>query len=309
MDSSKRMPLAFAIAIGIIAALVYYYANGLVPRYQYRTDVSVGEFARGDSLDPIEPAAVMEVFVRDTLLIAPTTDELKKLGVREAGSSALITVIEAGKSLRIRSTAAESDVALVKAVHQFVADGILNRLKGRATYLKSRLEGRLAEAQEKLQFALNDLAVFSEIGSDAKASEGRVRELARNLSNEISEHDRPQQSPSPPAAAEGEGPDLSKRGQLAMYQKLGLAEIPLLRAKSAQTIVDLEQAVAQLRQAIRDLNEQIAVFREPAVTLFMERSISPVGSSRLLTLLVGLLTCVATFVAVLTLRRWSRKAF
>jgi hypothetical protein len=297
VDSRQRKPLVFAIAIGIVAACAYYYASGLFPKYEYRSDIFLGEFAADNSFQPLEPPVSTEFFVRDTLLIAPTTDELTRLGVTDMRSSVLVTVIEAGKSLRIRTTAAEADVARIKAIHQFVADRILDRLRGRAGYVKARLESRLSEAQESLQFLTHILAIVSEIGSNAKANEARVQELARKLDDEISKHDRSQQGSSPPAAAaEGEGLGLSRRGQLAMYQKLGLAEIPLLRATSAKTIIDLEQSAARSRQVIKDLNEQLAVFREPAVTQFALRSVSSVGSSRLLTLLVGL---VAGFMAYL----------
>jgi hypothetical protein len=303
VELSKRKPLVFALAIGFVVACVYYFASGLFPKYEYRTDIFLGEFAVENGLQPLEPSATTELFVRDTLLIAPTTEELTRLGVREIRSSVLVTVIEAGKSLRIRSTAAEDDVARIKAVHQFVADGILNRLKGRAAFVKARLESRLSEVQERLQFVSNNLVVLSEIVSDAKASEARVLELARHLADEISELDRSQRDSSPPAAtAEGEGLGLGNRRQLAMYQKLGLAEIPMLRATSARTIVDLQQSAAQSRQVIKDLNEQLAAFREPAVTQFMLRSVSPEGSGRLLTLLVGLVAGFMTFFAARAFR-------
>jgi hypothetical protein len=258
----------------------------------------VGEFVRDDVFQPFEPAAVTESFVRDSLLIAPTTEELKKLGVMETGSSVLVTVVEAGKTLRIRSTAAEGDVARTKAVHQFIADGILNRLKGRAMYAKARLERRLLEAQERLGFASKNLAIFSEILSDAKTSEATIRELARQLANEISENSRSQQGSSPPIAATDATDGLTRRGQLTVYQRLGFAEIPSLQANSATTVVDLEQSAAQSQQVITDLNAQLAVFREPVVTQFMVRSISPAGSSsRLLTLLVGLVAGFTTYFA------------
>jgi hypothetical protein len=262
----------------------------------------MGEAARDDAFQPFEPATVTESFVRDSLLIAPTTEELKKLGVRETGSNVLVSVMEAGKSLRIRSTASEDDVARVKAVHQFVADGILNRLKARATYAKARLESRLSEAQERLRLASNGLAIFSEILSDAKASEATIRELARQLANETSEH----YSSPPIAATDGTEPiGLTKRGQLTMYQRLGLTEIPSLRADSARTIIDLEQSAAQSRQVIKDLNAQVAVFREPVVTQFMVRSTSPAGSSsRLLTLLVGLVAGFTTYFAARVVQKW-----
>ncbi|MGB8398417.1 hypothetical protein, partial [Bradyrhizobium sp.] len=87
------------------------------------------------------------------------------------------------------------------------------------------------------------------------------------------------------------------RGQLAMYQKLGLAEIPFLRADSARTVVALGQTVTQTRQTIKDLKDQIAVFREPAVTQFVSRSVSPTRPGFLMPLLVGLVAGLAAFFA------------
>jgi hypothetical protein len=309
MESNKRNSLWFAGAVGLIAALAYS-AIGVLPSYEYRTDVFVGEYATDDGFQSFEPVAATERFVLDTLLTAPTNEELRKLGVREARLGAIISVVEAGKVIRIQTVAAEDGIERLKAIHSFVADGILARLKPRAMYVRARLDTRLSSAEESLKSASNNQAVFSEIVADAKASEARTREQARKLAEQIATLDGSEQGSPPPAGArENAGNETAEpniRGQLAMYQKLGLAEIPFLRADSARTIVALEQTINQSRQTIKDLTDQVAVFREPAVTQFLSRSHSPTRPGRLMQLLVGLVAGLAAFfVARIILRRIS----
>jgi uncharacterized coiled-coil protein SlyX len=308
MDLSKRKSLLFAVAGGLIAALAYF-ASGVFPSYEYRTDVFVGEHATDDGFQSFEPVSATELFVRDTLLFAPATEELIKFGVKEPRLFAIITIVEGGQTIRIHSVSAENDIDRVKAVHRFVADGILTRLKPRAAYVRARLDNRLSSAEEGLKFASNNLAIFSEIVADAKASEAETLEQARKLTHQIQELDRSEQDSARPARTGGgegtgnEATDLSIRGQLAMYQKLGLAEIPFLRADSARTIVSLGQTAAQSRQTIKELTNQITVFREPAVTQFVSRSVSPTRPRLLALLVVGLVAGLATYYAARAILR------
>lgn len=313
MDLSERKPLLFAvaagpIAAGLIAALTYF-ASGPFPMYEYRTNVFVGEYFTEDGFHSFEPVSLTEAFVYDNLFVAPTTPDLSKLGVKEVRSAAIITVIDAGKTIRIRSVSAEDGVDRVRAVHQFVADGILARLRPSAAFVKARLENRLLSAEEGLKVVSDNLAFFSEIVVDAKASEAKTREQARKLADQIAEVERLGKGSSPPAATGGgegtgnEATELSIRGQLAMYQKLGLAEIPFLRADSARTIVSLGQTAAQSRQTIRDLTAQMAVFREPAVTQFVSRVVSPTRPGLLLPAVVGLVAGLGTYYAARAIAR------
>lgn len=302
MDSSKTRSLWLAgVVVGLIAALAYY-AIGVVPLYEYRTDVFVGEHANDDGFQTFEPVSATESFILDTLFVAPTTPELNRLKVKQVRWAANITVVEAGKTIRIHSMSAEDGVDRIRAVHQFIADGILARLKPRAAYIKARLDSRLLSAEEGLKVASNNLAIFSEIVADAEASEVKTRERARELADQIAGIERSGRRSSPAVTTGGEGVDnevtsLSVRGQLDMYQKLGLAEIPFLRADSARTVVSLSQTGAQSRQAVRDLTEQIGVFREPTVTQFMLRSVSPTRSGLLLPMIIGLVAGLVTYYA------------
>jgi hypothetical protein len=306
MDSSKLRSVLFAAIIGIVAAFAYH-LSGVFPAYEYRTDIFVGEYATGDGFQAFEPISATEQFVRDTLLIAPTTEELRKLGVSEVRTAAIVATVEAGKVLRVHSVSPEDGVDRVKAIHRFVADGILERLKPRVSYARARLDSRLSLAQENLKAALNEAVIFSEIMAEAKASEVKTREQARKLADQIAELDGAGRGVTLPNTRGDGAPtetiDLSIRGQLSMYQKLGLAEIPLLRADTARTGVSLREAVAQSRLAIRDLNSQIAVFREPAVTQFVSRSVSPARPALLVLLMVGLVAGLATYYATRMIRR------
>jgi hypothetical protein len=299
MDFSKRKPLLFAVAAGLIAALAYF-VSGVFPAYEYRTDVFIGEYATDDSFHSFEPVAATELFVRDTLFLQPTTEELRRLGVAELRSSAIITIVEAGQTIRIHSVSVESDIDRVMAVHRFVSDGILARLRPRAAYVRARLNNRLSSAEERLKSASGNLAIFSEIATDARASQAKTLELARKLTYQIPELDQSEKDSNPPArtgvgAETGNAADLSIRGQLAMYQKLGLAEIPFLRADSARTVVSLGQTAAQSLQTINDLSQQITAFREPTVTEFVARSVSPTKPRVLVLLMVGLVAGFATY--------------
>ena len=143
--------------------------------------------------------------------------------------------------------------------------------------------------------------------AEAKASEVKTREQARKLADQIAELDGPGRGlPSPATRGEGaptETMDLSIRGQLLMYQILGLAEIPFLRADTARAVVELDKTITQSRQSIKDLNDQIAVFREPAVTQFVSRSVAPVSPALLTLLMVGLVAGLATYYTTRMIRR------
>jgi uncharacterized coiled-coil protein SlyX len=302
MESSKRNMLWFAAAaVGLIAALAYS-VLGTGPTYAYRTDVFIGEHAAKDEFQPFEPVSATEAFVLNTLLIAPTTDELRKLGVREVRWSALINVVEAGRVIRIQTVAGEDDIQRVKTVHKFIADGILERIRPRAAYVRALLDGRLASAEETLRSASENLAALTEIITDARTSEAKIREQAHKIADQIAALEQSGQASPPPLASAGEGPgneaaDLGIRGQLAMYQKLGLAELPFLRVDGARTVVALRQAIAQSRQTIREINGEISFFREPVVTQFVLRGASATKPGLLMTMLVGLVAGLAAYVA------------
>jgi len=300
MNSTRRKSLFIASVVGLAAAFAYH-ASGAFPSYEYRTDVFVGEYAIDDGFQSFEPVSTTELFIRDTLAIAPTPEELRKFGVREVRSDAIIRAVEGGKSIRIHSLSTESGTDRIKAVHQFIVDGILARLKPRADHVRVRLQNRLTAAEEVLKSASTNLNTFSEIVADAKTSEARTREQVRQLADRIASLDRTEGLPPSASASRGEVmgelSGLNIRSQLALYQKLGLAEIPFMRADSARTAVALDQTAAQARQAIRDLTEQIGVFREPAVALFAMRSESPTKPGLLLLLMVGLVAGLAAYLA------------
>jgi hypothetical protein len=306
MDSRKLRSVWFAVIVGIVAAFAYH-LSGVFPTYEYRTDIFVGEYTTGDGFQAFEPISSTEQFVRDTLLIAPTTEELRKLGVSEVRTAAVVSTVEAGKVLRVHSVSPEDGLDRVKAIHRFIADSILERLKPRVSYTRTRLDNRLSSAQENLKAASNEAVIFSEIIAEAKASEVKTREQARKLADQIAELDGLGRGlPSPATSGEGaptETMDFSIRGQLSMYQKLGLAEIPFLRADTARAVVELGKTIAQSRQSIKDLNDQIAVFREPAVTQFVSRSVSPVRPALLVLLMVGLVAGLATYYTTRMLQR------
>ena len=233
--------------------------------------------------------------------VAPPTDELRRQLVRDARSNALVALVEAGRFLRIRSIAAEDDVARIKAIHRFIADGVIERLGARAGFVKARLENRLSEARERLKVVSNSLAIFSEIASDAKASEVKLQELVRKLADESRlerlQADSAADNVDTTTAAREDGVTSSRHGQLGMYQRLGIAELPTLRAESAKNIADLGQRMVQLQLAEWDLTNQLAAFRDPAMTQFMVRSTSPVGPPALLLVMVVFAAGVASYVA------------
>ena len=109
IDSSKLRSVWFAALVGIVAAFAYH-RSGVLPTYEYRTDIFAGEYATGDGFQAFEPISATEQFVRDTLLIAPTTEELRKLGVSEVRTAAVVAAVEAGKVLRVRSVSPEDGV-------------------------------------------------------------------------------------------------------------------------------------------------------------------------------------------------------
>ena len=300
LGTRKSMSLWFAGAVGLIAAFLYYLS--VPPAYEYQTDVFVGEYASVDGFQSFEPVSVTELFVFDKLLVARTTPELRRLGVEQARTGAIITVVEAGKTIRISSVSAEDGIDRVKAVHRFIADGILARLKPRAAYMKAQLENRLSAAEQGLKVVSNSLATFSEIVADAKDSELKTMEQASKLADQIAGVERSVASPSAQVAGAGEGTgndaiDVSIRGQLSVYKKLGLADIPFLRADSARTVLALRQTAVQSQQTISELTNQIAVFQEPAVTQFVSRSVSP-RRPGLGLLVVALVAGLATYHAM-----------
>ena len=295
-EALEHKSLLFAMAVGIVAASACY-AMGLFSRYEYRSDIFLGEFASENSVQPFEPATTTELFVQDTLFFAPPTDEMKKQGVSDIRSNAIVTLIEAGRFLRIRSLAAEDEVARIKAIHRFIADGVIERLAARAGFVKARLENRLSEARERLKVVSNSLAILSEIASDAKASEVKLQELVRKLADESRlEQPQPHNADATTAARE-DGVTLSRHGHLGMYQRLGIAELPTLRAESAKNIADLGQRVVQLQLVELDLTNQLAAFRDPEMTQFMVRSTSPVGPPALLLVMVVFAAGAVSYVA------------
>ena len=300
LGTRKSMSLWFSGAVGLIAAFAYYLS--VPPAYEYQTDVFVGEYASDDGFQSFEPVSATESFILDKLLVARTTPELRGVGVEQARTAAIITVVEAGKTIRIHSVSAEDGIDRVKAVHRFVADGILARLKPRAAYMKARLENRLSAAEQGLRVVSNSLATFSEIVVEAKDSESKTMEQASKLADQIGGVERPVASSSAQVAGAREGmgndaTDVSIRGQLSMYKKLGLADIPFLRADSARTVLALRQTAVQSQQTISELTNQIAVFQEPAVTEFVSRSASP-RRPVLGFLLIGLVVGFATYYAM-----------
>ena len=303
VDIRKNMLLWFAGAVGLVAAFAYF-MSGVSPTHEYLTDVFIGEYASDEGFQSFEPVSATESFILDKLFVAPTAPELSKLGVEQVRLVAIIKVVEAGKTIRILSVSEEGGIDSVKAVHGFIADGILARLKPRAAYVKARLDNRLSSAEEALKVASNSLAVFSEIVANSKASESQTLEQARNLADQIADVEHSVQGSSSATvtgSGKGTGNDANGSGirdQLSMYKKLGLAEIPFLRADSARTLVALGQTVTQSRQTIRELTDQIAVFREPAVTEFVSRSVSSKKPRLLGLLLVGLVAAFAAYFAM-----------
>ena len=303
VDVRRNMSLWLAGAVGLVAAFAYFMIGGS-PTYEYLTDVFVGEYASDDGFQPFEPVSATESFILDKLFVAPTTPELSRFGVEQLRSVVIVKVVEAGKTIRILSVSDEEGVDRVKAVHRFIADGILARLKPRATYVKTRLNNRLLSAQEALKVASDNLAVFSEIVANSKASELQTLDQARSLADQIAGVERP-----PRGSRSAEGADGGKgagneavgpgaRDQLSMYKKLGLAEIPFLRADSARTVVALGQTVTQSRQTIRELTEQVSAFREPVVAEFVLRSVSSKRPRILGLVLVGLIAAFASYYAI-----------
>ncbi|SDN37307.1 hypothetical protein [Afipia sp. GAS231] len=304
MDSSERRSIWIAGTVGLAAALAYY-AVGIIPTYEYRTDVSVGEYAVEDGFQTFEPVASTEQYVRDKVLVAPVPDDLKNLGVIQLRLEAIVTVVDTGRTVRILSVAEESRIERITAVHRFIADGILDRIKPRSEHTKVRLRNKLAAEEEVLKLASSSMPVFSEITSDAKKSEVKIQEMARHLADEIVRLDQIEGSPSSAGAGEtmiNMGMGLSRRGQLALSQRLGMVELPQLRADIARTYLSLGQTVTQSRRTIADLTGQLAVLREPAVTQFVVRSASSTKPG-LVVVLVGLVAGLATYLIAFAIRK------
>jgi hypothetical protein len=194
----KNMLPWLAGAVGFVAAFAYY-MSGVSPTHEYLTDVFVGEYASDDGFQPFEPVSATESFILDKLFVTPAAPELSKLGVEQVRLVAIIKVVEAGKTIRILSVSEEDGIDRVKAVHRFIADGILARLKPRAAYLKARLDNRLLSAEEALKGAANSLAVFSEIVANSnpnhkrwiRRATSRIRSQALNNPGEVHHLPRP----------------------------------------------------------------------------------------------------------------------
>ena len=290
--------------MGLTAGLLYLIANH-TSLYQYRTDVSLGEFAADNNFQTFEPIGVTESFIRETLLLSPPSEELKKFGVIDVRSNALVTTIEAGRAVRVVSTAAEDDLELVKAVHRFIADGTIDHLKRLVDYVKLRLVSRRSAAEQALKVASDNLVLFSQLGSDGKLSESKTRELTQRLSDELS---KLRQAEAPVSASDGDDPlrnggGMNLRGQFAFTQRLGLVDLPVLRADMAKAMANFSQTAAQAQQAIKDTSDQLEAFREPTVTVFAQRSLSPVRPSLLMPLLVALVAALVAYGVATVIRR------
>jgi hypothetical protein len=300
-----RKSVYLAGTIGLIAGMAYYAVGKIQAAYQYRTDIFIGDYASSDSFQPLDVAASLVGFVNDKLLTGPTTEELMNLRVDEIGARVLMSVVDSGKSVRLRSIAGASDLEQATAIHRYLADQVLERLKARSLYLKTRLSNRLVAAQEALNTSSSSLATYSELNSTAKVSETRIKELADKLGKEIAELDRRQQgvSPSVPATADDELVGLSRRQQLALFEKLASAEIPQLRNDSSRAIAEVQKTMMESQQRIREYTNEMSAFHEPAISEFMQRSVKPAGPSGLIRLLIGFFAGFLLYFAARYIRR------
>lgn len=296
--------LGLAVAIADYAS-----ANRL---YQYRTDLSLGEYSVGDNFQMFEPAQATEAFVRDTLLNAPAPEQLKQLGVDTLASSAIVVMIDAGKSARIVSTADEATTERARTIHRFLADAILDHLKRRVNFVKSRLTSQKISAEATAKAASEAVATLSKLAVKAQASETETAELVRALSGQISKAE-PNEAAAP-GGAEGSGnllPSPGLRGQLAVAQKLRSYDLPLIRSDLAKSISSYSQTAAQQEQMAQDAAHQLEVLREPAVIVFALASATPIRPSFIVPFLLGLLAAFASYAVALAWRqraKWGGQA-
>jgi len=287
-----RRLIVFAFLAGLAGALIYLLAPPL--RYQYTTDVFLGETLVADNVQPIENGSTVLAIMKDSILPSPDST-LQEMGISELDRFVLVTGIENGRAVRLRSEGREEEVEQIKAMHRFIADRILAHLTRREMLVRTRAEGRLKGARQTLEVAGEAREFYSAGLAQTNADESKLAQTIQELTAEIAKEDTAGSSGA--ALVGGEGLShvgdtafaLGKRGQLAMYQGLRLSDMPTRQIERERQVVDADRLTAEMEQRIRDLTLEIATLEPPRISRFAERSINPTGPRKLVRLLVGFL--------------------
>jgi len=100
---------------------------------------------------------------------------------------------------------------------------------------------------------------------------------------------------------------LGKRGQLAMYQNLGLYDLPRVRLDGERAVMQADASAADNEQRIRDLTLEISMLDPPRITRFAERSLNPAGPRKALRLLIGFFAGAMIYLGIFFCVQWVRR--
>jgi hypothetical protein len=284
-----------------------------ITRYQYTTDLFLGESLIGESIQPLENVTTLHAMLKDSILAWPDSS-LQDIGVLDLEKEVLTLTIDNGRGIRLRSEGPDEDLERIKAMHRFVADRTLAHLKQREAFFRGRAEGRLQGAKRTLQVADQARELFSAGAAQAGADVSRLAQAIQELRAEISEEGNRGDASGAASASEGlphAGDStfaLGKRGQLAMYQNLDLADLPKVRLDSEKAEAEAGKTAAEMEQRIRDLTLEISMIDPPRVTRFAERSLTPAGPRKLVRLTIGFIGAGAIYLGVLAFLTWIRRS-
>jgi hypothetical protein len=306
-----RKRVIYASVVGFLAALIYL----LVPpvRYQYTTDLYLGESLVAATFQPIENTLTVVAMIKDSILPSPDA-ELQRLGIVDLDGSVLLLVVDNGRAIRLRSDGPESDFELIGRMHRFVADRALDHLKRREVFLRNRAQGRLQIAKQSLETSTKNLGDYSADIAHAASDEAALTQEIKALSDEISDEEKRKsesQSSAPAGRAQGEDEAFAfgRRGQLARYKQLKLSALPARITEIEKLGVEVNKAAMELRQRIDDLNIEIASIDPPRITRFVERSIRPVGPRKLVRLAGGFIAGFSLYFVALMLAGFAKRQY